>query len=124
MSLPILDNVLMPSWNAFSYAFGPLVGLVGIGVMVLVLRWAFRRGGSLVERPISPSHPADYGLLVSVAASTNYIEAEIFRKTLEDAGVRATLANTNQGPRIMVWPADEQKARQILSRGPGSSRAR
>jgi hypothetical protein len=114
----------MPSWNAFSYAFGPIIGFLGLGAMVLILRWAFRRGGSLVERPVTPSHPSDYGLLVSVAGAHNYIEAEILRKTVEDAGIRVTLANTDQGPRIMVWPADEQLARQALSRGPGSSRAR
>jgi NADH:ubiquinone oxidoreductase subunit H len=114
----------MPSWNAFSYAFGPIIGFLGLGAMVLILRWAFRRGGSLVERPITPSHPSDYGLLVSVAGAHNYIEAEILRKTVEDAGIRVTLANTDHGPRIMVWPADEQNARQALSRGPGSSRGR
>ena len=114
----------MPSWNAFSFIFGPLVGFAGIGIMALVLRWAFRRGGSLIERPITPSHPSDYGLLVSVAAAHNYIEAEILRKTLEDAGIRATLATTDRGPRIMVWPDDEKRARQALSRGPGSTRGR
>ena len=114
----------MPSWNAFSYVFGPLIGFGAIGVMALVLRWAFRRGGSLIERPITPSHPSDYGLLVSVASAHNYIDAEILRKTLEDNGIRATLATTNHGPRIMVWPEDEKHARQTLSRGPGSSRGR
>ena len=114
----------MPSWNAFSFIFGPLIGFAGIGAMALILRWAFRRGGSLAQRPITPSHPLDYGLLVSVASASNYIDAEILRKTLEDAGIRATLASTNHGPRIMVWPQDEQRARSTLSRGPGSSRAR
>ena len=31
--------------------FGPLVAVVGIGLLVLVARWAMRRGGSLVANP-------------------------------------------------------------------------
>jgi hypothetical protein len=36
------------------------------------------------------------------------------RRRLEDQGVRATLATTTDGPRIMVWPADESRARSLL----------
>ncbi len=56
--------------NSFSYAFGPIVALVGIGAMVLVLRWAYSRGSSVVAAP-GKSGPSDsYGLLVCVANLT------------------------------------------------------
>lgn len=91
--------------------------------MILVLRWAFSRGGSVVAKPAQMGNPDQYGLLVPVAAPSNYIDGEILRKSLEDNGIRANLAQTNDGPRVMVFPADESKAREILSRGPRASRA-
>ena len=108
----------MPSWNAFSYIFGPLIGFSAIGLMVLVLRWAFRRGGSVVERPSKSGSPSDYGLLIPIAAPPNYIEGEVLRKRLSDAGIRASLATTTDGPRILVWPGDQISAKQILNRSP------
>lgn len=113
----------MPSWNAFSYTFGPLVALFGMGIFIALLRWAFSRGGSLIAGPVTPGDPDDYGLMVVVATPQTFIDGEIMRRTLIDHKIRANLVNTNVGPRIMVWPADEATARQILSRGPGAPRA-
>ena len=56
----------------------------------------------------------EYGLLVSVAAPPNYIEAEMVRRALEDAGIKATLAQTLAGPRLMVFPEDEARARKVV----------
>lgn len=114
----------MPSWNAYSFIFGPLIGFLGLGIMILVLKWGFRRGGSLIARPAEPGKATEYGLLVPIASPNTFIEGEVLRRTLIDAGIKANLANTNDGPRVMVWPKDEKAARQILSRGPGASRAR
>jgi hypothetical protein len=103
------------SWSATaSYAYGPLMALVGIVALVLLLRWAFSRGQSVVERPTRPGGPRDYGLLVPVASPVTYIEGEMVRRSLEDAGLRATLAQTNDGPRVMVWPEDLERARNLL----------
>lgn len=93
-----------------------------IAILVFVLRWAFARGGSLVEKPIRPSDPNDYGLMIPVAAPDTVIEGEIIRRSLIDADIKATLAVTNDGPRVMVWPKDESAARAVLSRGPGAPR--
>ena len=41
----------MPTWGSYSYVYGPIMALVAIGILVLVLRWAFGRGSSVVERP-------------------------------------------------------------------------
>lgn len=109
----------MPAWSSFSYFFGPLVAFSGLGIMVLVLRWAFARGGSVVERAPKSGNPDEYGMLVPVATPNNYIEGEVLRRTLVDAGLRASLAQTNDGPRIMVWPKDVESAKKILKEAAG-----
>ena len=87
--------------------------------MVLVLRWAFARGGSVVERPAKTGNPDEYGMLVPVASPGNYIEGEVMRRSLVDAGLRASLAQTNDGPRVMVWPKDVEVAKQVLKKAAG-----
>jgi hypothetical protein len=109
----------VPAWNSFSYFFGPLVAFSGLGIMVLILRWAFARGGSVVERAAKPGNPDEYGMLVPIASPSNYIEGEVLRRSLVDAGVRASLAQTNDGPRIMVWPKDVETAKQVLKKAAG-----
>ncbi len=106
----------MPSWGSFSYAFGPIVAVGLIAVFVLVLRWAFGGRSSVVASPAKPGTPDDYGMLVPIASPGSYAEGEIVRRGLEDAGIRATLATTLDGPRVMVWPADEKQARAHLAR--------
>ena len=87
--------------------------------MVLILRWAFARGGSVVERAAKSGNPDEYGMLVPVASPSNYIEGEVLRRSLIDAGLRASLAQTNDGPRIMVWPKDVESAKKILKKSSG-----
>lgn len=102
--------------NSFSYVVGPIIAFAGLGVLVLLLRWAFSRGASVVAAPPTPGREAEYGLLVAVAAPQTYVEGEMLRRSLEDAGLRATLAQTVEGPRVMVWPADAERARAHLAR--------
>jgi hypothetical protein len=109
----------VPSWGSYSYAYGPVVAFLVIGLLVLVLRWAFSgRKGSVVERPALPGDPDQYGLLDPVSSPDTYIEAEIRRQQLEAAGIRATVATTNAGPRVMVWPEDRRRAADLLRRTP------
>jgi hypothetical protein len=93
------------------------MGFIGVGVMILILRWAFARGTSVVERPVKPGNPEEYGMLTPIATPNNYIEGEVLRRTLVDSGIRASLAQTNDGPRIMVWPKDVDSAKAILKKG-------
>lgn len=102
------------SGTSASFLVGPLIAFGVVGVLVLVLRWAFARGGSLVERKARAGAEDDYGLLVAVASPGTYVEGEILRRTLEDASIRATLTQTLDGPRVMVFPDDERRARTIL----------
>ena len=90
------------------------MALVAIGILVLVLRWAFGRSTSVIERPPLSGDPDQYGLLDSIASPGTYIEAEILRQRLEAGGVKATVAMTNDGPRVMVWPEDRARAESIV----------
>lgn len=107
----------MPSWNSFSFAYGPFIAVLLVGVFAVILRWAFRRGSSVVAAPPRAGSVQEYGLLVAVASPATYAEGEILRLRLEERGVRANLASTLDGPRVMVWPADEARARALLTPG-------
>ena len=92
------------------------MALVGIALFALILRWAFSRGSSVVAAPPKPGSTDEYGLLVVASIPSTYIEGEMQRRTLEDAGLRANLANTLDGPRVMVWPADLEMAQALLKK--------
>ena len=99
-------------WGSYSYAFGPVVAFAVLGLLILMLRWAFRRGGSLV---VAKGREDQYGMLTPIAAPDDYISGELLRRRLSDQGVRANLATTLDGPRILVFPEDAERAKQILS---------
>lgn len=105
-------------WGSYNYFFGPVIALLALLVLILLLRWAFSTGHSLVERPSRKGAASEYGLLVAVAAPPTFIEGEILRQSLERQGVKANLANTLDGPRLMVFPRDEKRARELLAKGP------
>ncbi|MEV6210647.1 hypothetical protein [Kitasatospora sp. NPDC051914] len=93
-----------------------LIGLGLTGVLVLLLRWTYGRGHSLVARRPHTGNPDEYGLLVSVAAPADASEARRMSALLTAEGVRHTLVETSAGPRLMVWPDDSAKARAALDR--------
>jgi hypothetical protein len=94
---------------------GPVLGLSAVLVFVMLLRWAFSGGRSLIERRPRPGGAGQYGLLVPVAEPATFVEAELLRRRLEDAGIRATVAQTTEGPRVMVFSRDATIARGLLS---------
>lgn len=112
------QTLSVPAWNTFSYVFGPLAAFGAIGVLILVLKWAFGRRSSVVAPAPKIGKAEEYGLLVPVASPTNYIEGELLRRRLEDAGIRANLAQTVDGPRVLVWPQDVAKARAVCTQAP------
>lgn len=101
-----------------SDAAWPLVVIGGLAAMVLLLRWAFTPGHSLVQRRPQSGDPDSYGLLTTVAEPGTMIEGEQQRRLLEDADIRATLVQTTAGPRLMVFPEHASLARALLSAGP------
>ncbi len=110
-------NGQVPAWSTYSYLFGPLVALSIMAVMVLLLRWAFKGGGSLVAGDPQPGPADEYGLMVPVAGAEDYVRAEMQRRLLADNGVKVNLVRTTDGPRLMVWQADRDRALEVLSRG-------
>lgn len=104
----------MPAWHSFSYAFGPLVALAAIGLLVLILKWSSARGGSVVPGPAQVGDPKEYGLLTAVRAPAGFTEGEALRLRLAAAGIRATLVHTTDGLRLMVWPEDVVRAHELL----------
>jgi hypothetical protein len=101
-------------WGDHSSALTPLLALGVVGVLALLLRWAFAHGNSLVERRPRRGGEQEYGVLVPVAAPPTFVEAEMMRRRLVDAGLRATLAPTTEGPRVLVFPEDADMARVLL----------
>lgn len=106
---------VVAGWGDLSYVLGPMIVFIAIGGLALVLRWAYRPGGSLVAKPVRRGASTDYGLLVPVSFPGSYVEGEIIRRRLVDAGVRATLAMTQDGPRVMVFPEEAEPARRVLA---------
>jgi hypothetical protein len=104
----------MASWGSYSYVYGPLMAFLGVALLVLLLRWTFRRGHSVVERRPRSGSASDYGLLVPVAEPPTFAEAELIRARLAGQGVRATLAPTTDGPRVMVFGEEASVARALL----------
>ena len=95
----------------FLSSFG---GFFAVGVLALILKWAFARGKSVVECTPKIGGEDEYGSLVVVASPNNHIEGEILRLKLVDAKIKATLTQTKDGPRIFVFAGDEKIARAIL----------
>ncbi len=100
----------MPDWRSL------IISVVMVGVLALLLRWAFGgRGRSLVERQSRLGHEDEYGLLVSISSPATFIDGEVSRQRLAAAGIKASLVTTSDGPRLMVFRADEARARRILA---------
>ena len=92
----------------------PFAGFFVLGILIILLRWAFSRGKSVVERPSRVGNDDEYGLLQVVAAPGNHIEGEMLKQKLLEHGIKATLTQTKQGPRILVFPNEVKAAQAVL----------
>jgi hypothetical protein len=108
----------MNTSGTFAYLSWPLVVIGGFALLVLLLRWTFSSGHSVVQRRPTSGTPTQYGLLVPVASPNTYIEGEQLRLMLLASGVRANLVTTTQGPRLMVFDRDASVARALLLNPP------
>ena len=97
-----------------SLFFTSFAGFAVLGFLILLLRWAFSRGSSLVEKPHKVGEESEYGLLKVVAKPSNHIEGEMLRQKLAMHGIKATLTQTKSGPRLFVFPEEEKAAAAIL----------
>jgi hypothetical protein len=109
----------MPDTSGPSYLWGPVIAFAMVGVLALILRWTWssRRDTLLSGRTRSGSE-TDYGLLIPIAAPTDLTTGRRLAARLDAIGVRNTLATTQAGLRLMVFPDDAQRARDAL---PGES---
>ncbi len=94
--------------------FMSLAGFPAVLFLILILKWTSAKGKSLVERTPTVGSEDDYGTLIAVAEPNNHIEGEILRQKLIAVGIKATLAQTKQGPRLFVFPQEESAARAHL----------
>jgi hypothetical protein len=95
--------------------FMSLAGFPVVFLLILILKWTSARGKSLVERAPTIGSENEYGTLVAVAEPNNHIEGEILRQKLIAVGIKATLTQTKQGPRLFVFPQEESAARAHLN---------
>lgn len=89
-------------------------GFFVLGILIILLRWAFSRGKSVIERPSKVGNDNEYGLLEVVAKPGNHIEGEMLKRKLAEHGIKATLTQTKQGPRILVFRNELKAAQAIL----------
>ena len=94
--------------------FMSLAGFPVVLFLIFMLKWAMARGKSLVERVPIVGGEGEYGMLVSVAQPGNHIEGEMLRQKLIAVGIKATLTQTKDGPRIFVFPEEESAAKAHL----------
>ena len=94
--------------------FMSLAGFPVVLFLILVLRWTSARGKSVVANNPKSGREDEYGTLVAVASPSNHIEGEMLRQKLIAVGIKATLTQTKDGPRIFVFPKEESAARAHL----------
>lgn len=92
-----------------------LSGFLVVAVMILILKWAFSSNNSVVERDKRIGNEDEYGLLRVAASPTNHIEGEMLRQKLLAVGIKATLSQTKNGPKIMVFEKDLKIAKATLN---------
>ena len=92
-----------------------LSGFAVVAVLALILRWAFSHNNSLIEKDKVIGSEDQYGLLKVAHSPKNHIEGEIMRQKLIAVGIKATLSQTKDGPRILVFEKDLKIAKATLN---------
>jgi hypothetical protein len=92
-----------------------LSGFVVVAVLALILRWAFSHNNSLIEKDKVIGSEDQYGLLKVAHSPKNHIEGEMMRQKLIAVGIKATLSQTKDGPRILVFEKDLKIAKATIN---------
>ena len=92
-----------------------LSGFLIVGVMALILKWAFSGNKSVIEREKRIGNEDEYGLLRVAHSPKNHIEGEMLRQKLLSVGIKATLSQTKNGPKILVFEKDLKIAKATLN---------
>ena len=101
------------------YLVGPLVAVLLIGMLGIVF---WRLGLQWVERADDPLHGLaifsereDYGLLCPATVVDDPAVADVVRRLLADAGIRATQAVRSDGRvAVLVFPEEYEEARRLV----------
>ena len=92
-----------------------LSGFLVIAVMIVILKWAFSNNKSVIEREKRIGNEDEYGLLRVAHSPKNHIEGEMLRQKLLSVGIKATLSQTKNGPKILVFEKDLRIAKATLN---------
>jgi hypothetical protein len=92
-----------------------LSGFAVVAVLALILRWAFSHNTSLIEKDKVIGSEDQYGLLKVAHSPKNHIEGEMMRQKLIAVGIKATLSQTKDGPRILVFEKDLKIAKATIN---------
>lgn len=92
-----------------------LSGFLVVAFLAIILRWAFSRNSSLIEKNKILGSQDQYGLLKVAHSPKNHIEGEMLRQKLITVGIKATLSQTKDGPKILVFEKDLKIARATLN---------
>ena len=92
-----------------------LSGFLIVGVMALILKWAFSNNKSVIERAKKIGDEDEYGLLKVAASPKNHIDGEMLRQKLLSVGIKDTLSQTKTGPKILVFEKDLKIAKATLN---------
>lgn len=92
-----------------------LSGFLVVGVMIVILKWAFSGNKSVIEREKKIGNEDEYGLLRVAHSPKNHIEGEMLRQKLLSVGIKATLSQTKNGPKILVFEEDLRIAKATLN---------
>ncbi len=84
-------------------------------MLALILRWAFSGNKSLIEKDKVIGSEDQYGLLRVAHTPKNHIEGEMMRQRLISVGIKATLSQTKNGPKILVFEKDLKIAKATLN---------
>ena len=93
-----------------------LSGFLVVALLALILRWAFSNNKSLIEKPKKIGSEDQYGLLKVVHSPKNHIEGEMMRQKLLSVGIKATLSQTKNGPKLLVFEKDLKIATAVLAK--------
>ena len=92
-----------------------LSGFLVVALLALILRWAFSNNKSLIEKPKKIGSEDQYGLLKVVHSPKNHIEGEMMRQKLLSVGIKATLSQTKNGTKLLVFEKDLKIASATLN---------
>ena len=90
-------------------------GFLVVGVMAVILKWAFSGNKSVIEKDKRIGHEDEYGLLIVAHSHKNHIEGEMLRQKLIAVAIKATLSQTKAGPKLLVFEKDLQIAKATLN---------